>query len=352
VNITQREKLATWHRTDIALTDVYEIMETIGQGHMGEVYKVRRKVENRGLHNKETRERTSSSSHIVDETELTGRGNGSLRSVSNSQSERSNVSTKPSRSNPIFFKSRRERKLLKLKNEQMLQHLQEERRKAQQEEAARPVSVSNVPAASPNGKAVPKSILKNPNDVNPKDLETLARMNKEHNQDGDDDDDDDDVIHNKGEHVGLDYETDVNSIKEKMDTLNNHNTDANPKTIVQHKDSKLLHPHFLPTPHGISDNSVSDDISDVDGIMTNGQEESESEHDSDRLGSGERKNKRWVPKRTIRFQRLYACKTIATEKIKQGQLQELLNEIYMMRKMDHPYIIRLYEVYQVKSKCC
>ena len=61
--------------------------------------------------------------------------------------------------------------------------------------------------------------------------------------------------------------------------------------------------------------------------------------------------KKWVPRRRVFFRRHYACKTIATENIKKEQMEELLNEIYMMRKMDHPYIIRLYEVYQVESKC-
>jgi serine/threonine protein kinase len=75
-----------------------------------------------------------------------------------------------------------------------------------------------------------------------------------------------------------------------------------------------------------------------------------SEHDSDELDKDKDKKSRWVPRRKIRFQRLYACKTIGTDQIKEKELQELLNEIYMMRKMDHPYIIRLYEVYQVKSK--
>ncbi len=65
---------------------------------------------------------------------------------------------------------------------------------------------------------------------------------------------------------------------------------------------------------------------------------------------GKSTTKKWVPRRRVFFRRHYACKTIATEKVKKAQMEELLNEIYMMRKMDHPYIIRLYEVYQVQRE--
>mmetsp|Transcript_5787 Transcript_5787/g.10967 ORF Transcript_5787/g.10967 Transcript_5787/m.10967 type:complete len:814 (+) Transcript_5787:172-2613(+) len=341
VNITQREKLATWHRTDIALTDVYEIMETIGHGHMGEVYKVRRKVENRGLHNKETREKVSSSfQNGGDESERTGRGNNSLRSTNHSERSMASI---PSKSSPLIFKSKREKELLKLKNQKIINQLQEERKKRleeeqeQEQEESESAKRSNYKdLESPN--RTPKSILKNPMDVNPKDLENLARIhNDEQNNGGDDDDDEE----QGGEDVGLDYERD-----EKDDTQSSNQNDGNPRTI-QHKDSNLLHAHFLTK--GNSENSLNGDVSEGEGIVVG--DESGSEHDSDRMvDSNGKKVKRWVPKRTIRFQRLYACKTIATEKVKADQLQELLNEIYMMRKMDHPYIIRLYEVYQVKRK--
>jgi calcium-dependent protein kinase len=340
VNITQREKLATWHRTDIALTDVYEIMETLGHGHMGEVYKVRRKVENRGLHNKETREKASSFVSVLDESEPTGRGyNGSLRGTNHS--EEKSIASHSSKSSPIIFKSRKEKKLLKLKNEETLKYLQQERRKRQEEEVQEQESaaatstrkMSNNEPGSP--KIVPKSILKNPMDVNPKDLENLARI---HHDEQDNEDDGE-----KNEDVGMDYELDEKDDKESL----NHNH-GSPMTI-QHKDSNLLHAHFLTKEQ--SENSLRDDVSEGEGIVVVGDESmSGSEHDSDRMDSKGKKTKKWVPKRTIRFQRLYACKTIATEKVKEGQLQELLNEIYMMRKMDHPYIIRLYEVYQVKRK--
>lgn len=42
---TQRQKLA-WHRENVPVTDVYEILEIVGQGSMGEVTIVQRKVDN------------------------------------------------------------------------------------------------------------------------------------------------------------------------------------------------------------------------------------------------------------------------------------------------------------------
>ena len=68
------------------------------------------------------------------------------------------------------------------------------------------------------------------------------------------------------------------------------------------------------------------------------------------LTSSQRKRRKQQGSRTIRFAREYACKTVSTARVKTGQLVELLNEIYVMRTLDHPYILRLYEVYQVKRK--
>eukprot|EP00957_Ditylum_brightwellii_P057945 4393487-Ditylum_brightwellii.AAC.1 len=38
-----REALSAWHRHDVGVTDVYEVVDLLGEGHMGEVYKVQRK---------------------------------------------------------------------------------------------------------------------------------------------------------------------------------------------------------------------------------------------------------------------------------------------------------------------
>jgi len=48
------------------------------------------------------------------------------------------------------------------------------------------------------------------------------------------------------------------------------------------------------------------------------------------------------------FKRHYACKTVLTSRVKDGRLVEMMNEIYIMRSLDHPYILNLYEIYQMK----
>lgn len=53
-----------------------------------------------------------------------------------------------------------------------------------------------------------------------------------------------------------------------------------------------------------------------------------------------------IPK--VIFKRHYACKMVLISLVKDGQIEEMLNEIYVMRSLDHPYIIKLYEIYQVK----
>jgi serine/threonine protein kinase len=52
------------------------------------------------------------------------------------------------------------------------------------------------------------------------------------------------------------------------------------------------------------------------------------------------------------FQRRFACKQVLIPHVKEGHMQEMINEIYVMRTLDHPYILKLYEVYQVKRTYC
>lgn len=52
----------------------------------------------------------------------------------------------------------------------------------------------------------------------------------------------------------------------------------------------------------------------------------------------------------MHFQRTFAVKTILTSRVNKDQVQEMVNEINIMRKLDHPYILKLYEVYHIKRK--
>ena len=47
--------------------------------------------------------------------------------------------------------------------------------------------------------------------------------------------------------------------------------------------------------------------------------------------------------------RLYAMKTILTNRVTRAMIQEMNNEIAMLRTLDHPNIIQLREVYRQKN---
>eukprot|EP00586_Coscinodiscus_wailesii_P006518 CAMPEP_0172488964 /NCGR_PEP_ID=MMETSP1066-20121228/18693_1 /TAXON_ID=671091 /ORGANISM="Coscinodiscus wailesii, Strain CCMP2513" /LENGTH=617 /DNA_ID=CAMNT_0013256509 /DNA_START=64 /DNA_END=1917 /DNA_ORIENTATION=+ len=49
-------------------------------------------------------------------------------------------------------------------------------------------------------------------------------------------------------------------------------------------------------------------------------------------------------------ERLFACKTVNTTRMKPTELAEFFNEITILRDLDHPNIIQLFEVYKVKRK--
>ena len=55
-DLTEREAASAWYRYGVAVTDVYDVIEVLGRGHMGEVFTVRRKTT--GHHNDFTRERS------------------------------------------------------------------------------------------------------------------------------------------------------------------------------------------------------------------------------------------------------------------------------------------------------
>jgi hypothetical protein len=50
MNLTEREAASAWYRYGVAVTDVYDIIEVLGRGQMGEVFTVRRKTT--GHHNR------------------------------------------------------------------------------------------------------------------------------------------------------------------------------------------------------------------------------------------------------------------------------------------------------------
>jgi hypothetical protein len=61
--LTEREATSAWYRYGVSVTDVYEVVELLGQGHMGETFTVRRKTT--GHHTAHTREQSKGSESDV-----------------------------------------------------------------------------------------------------------------------------------------------------------------------------------------------------------------------------------------------------------------------------------------------
>ena len=302
VSVNQRESLLTWHRTDIALTDVYEIMETLGQGHMGEVYKVRRKQESRGLHNDSTRNKTTAAA------EEESRRHRSKSPLSVRRRKRMEIARKNEETLNLYVKQNSDDKSTKSSGSKI-----------------RPI------LRKPSYGVLPSGCLL---DGSTSGFDMAL-------------DEDEDAASSR---------TDAsNSIRSSgtAEELSLSGLSLTGRESIVEEDLSLSGRGSIADELSISGRgSGLSERSDVSVSRTSGFSiESDDEND---VGEGSRRiyspNKRLIPKRVVRFQRLYACKTVLTTKVKKDQLDELMNEIYIMRQMDHPYIIRLYEVYQIKRK--
>jgi len=243
---TQRENMATWHRVDIPVTDVYDIVEVIGKGRMGEVYKVRRHVEDRGLHNVVTRNKSFG---------LDSSGHNMMRSTSC----------------PSPYLMKKERRL-------------------------------SSPSSA--AKLAPKPILRKASRGNLEKLGTNSQV---------------DITMPDPE-------------PDREDSVRSTGTTGSAPTLGEIFRSTSVSASVRS--FAFDDNS-SDDSNDGGGSTLT--------DNSSKKSTKSRKTR-------LRFQRHYACKTVITGGIKEKQLKKMMHEIYVLRALDHPYIIRLYEVYQVKER--
>lgn len=305
LSATHREALATWLRQNVPVTDVYDIVETLGEGHMGVVYKIKRKVESDGLHNELTRLKShKAEAEGVDNTDA----RSSTHSIDSASSKRFRKDSS--------FKGLKEDILTTTSSP--IPYV----KKSLHDDDVR---VHHVPTAlEENGKL--RGILRN---VSHQSSHTAgsdrSNLVLKHAYHADDDDDDDE-------------EEEDNDKKEEHDIPSQNVTHLERQDSLRLERSRKLITHFnTDIPSEGSDKKEEHH----DEIIVQYETDAEQDH--------MRKHGKWVPTRTIRFQRLYACKTISTGHMQKDQMKELMNEIYMMRKMDHPYIIRLYEVYQEDS---
>lgn len=57
-----------------------------------------------------------------------------------------------------------------------------------------------------------------------------------------------------------------------------------------------------------------------------------------------------VPSSPSKTMRAFACKTVHTTRLRKEDMAEMLNEIDIMRELDHPNILQLFDVYHGKRK--
>eukprot|EP00573_Skeletonema_grethae_P001917 CAMPEP_0201687024 /NCGR_PEP_ID=MMETSP0578-20130828/1247_1 /ASSEMBLY_ACC=CAM_ASM_000663 /TAXON_ID=267565 /ORGANISM="Skeletonema grethea, Strain CCMP 1804" /LENGTH=754 /DNA_ID=CAMNT_0048171141 /DNA_START=203 /DNA_END=2467 /DNA_ORIENTATION=- len=244
--LSEREATATWYRYGVSVTDVYDVVEVLGQGHMGEVFTVRRKAS--GHHSDQTREKVKENDikKILDEE--------------NNKKEKKRISivSTPSKKG-IKAAANKMKKKMGSKKEQLSEE-----------------NDSNL-----------SSFIHD--DVTPR---TIYEPTKE----------------------------------------------ATPRrSIIRNSISspKMLELSAPPSPGS--------DTSNGQYVRANSANSTGS-HDRRPSSAG------LATKKAVHFQRTFAVKTILTSRIQKDQMDELVNEITIMRKLDHPYVLKLYEVYHVKRK--
>lgn len=254
-SVGTRETIAAWHRNGVSVWDVYDSVDALGQGHMGSVYRVRRK--DRSLHNEATRQAASQA----------------LREEEKDVDKTPKIGTI--------------RKTLKPALKPLKRGASKGKAVAVPEPDKEDLPPETKLAQPPKAPVAPKSILKKSHYSNP----TLTELPPE--------DDEDDEL----DEATLQQWREKTGGKERAEQIKGH----------------------------------------VAGILEKDQEGAlkySIKEESDPLSDS--------PK--VLFKKNYACKTVLTSRIKDGRLNEMMNEIYMMRSLDHPYILNLFEIYQTKRK--
>lgn len=260
-NLSEREATSAWYRYGVSVTDVYDVVEVLGQGHMGEVFTVRRKTT--GHH-----------------TDLT--------------------------------------RIKRKENEDDLKLILEKEKESKAKARETTNATRRIGMAS-NRRKSRRSLAGAAHKVN-KVIKSKAR-----GKDGKADGSDGDANSNLATFIDK---------PEGAEEISQHNP---PDTSTA-------------TP--------------LKSIMRDGSESKFANHPSDEVSSHSRgSTSSYVRKfsldssgeivnvsRGVHFQRTFAVKTILTNRVNKDQLQELVNEIMIMRKLDHPFVLKLYEVYHVKRK--
>mmetsp|Transcript_12921 Transcript_12921/g.28099 ORF Transcript_12921/g.28099 Transcript_12921/m.28099 type:complete len:787 (-) Transcript_12921:162-2522(-) len=278
--LSEREASSAWYRYGVSVTDVYDVVEVLGQGHMGEVFTVRRKTT--GHHTDLTREKM----------------------------KESEVDLKLMLKNEEEAKERARRDTKEKKSRVSLSLGSSPGRKSSFGSATSPGRKSSLRGAAHKAKKVIK------NSVSVKGSKGPAILHEDANSD-------------LAPFIGSDSH-DLNEAQREPPKSNSatstplksiikegqfHSSDCLPSSVRSRSDSGSS-----PFPYYVRKSTL------------------ESPTDIEKALKG------------VHFQRTFAVKTILTSRINKDQLQELVNEIMIMRKLDHPYVLKLYEVYHVKRK--
>ena len=288
-NLSEREASSAWYRFGVSVTDVYDVVEVLGQGHMGEVFTVRRKTT--GHHTELTRVHQNESKDDL---------------------------------------------ALMLKDEQEKQ----DRRASSSSPKPKGLSLSAPP--SPGGR--PSSFGGKGKSRKPSVRGAIHKTNKVLKK----------AVKNDKNVPKIDEDADSN-----LAPFIKHDSDE-PDFESQHSPR-----HNDSTPRKSVLRTNAETRFGSSGMLSEKDIETEGEdglsgslpnpNDSG-LSSGSFVRKSTLDgtpteiKKGVHFQRTFAVKTILTSRINKDQLDELVNEIMIMRKLDHPYVLKLYEVYHVKRK--
>lgn len=244
--LTEREAASAWYRYGVSVTDVYDIVEFLGHGHMGETFTVRRKTT--GHHTAHTREQSKGS----------------------------------------------ESDLLRLAKEREEKEVKKMHKKSISDASGKLISPKKLISKAKGVRKVSGGSSKGGKETDQDDNHDLSHFIKT------DEDIAAEVIHEPPKHS-------TQPVKSIMkDTFERKFSSASELTSSTH--------------HTREDSTGS-------SLDTFGRLES-SDSVGSSSGGGSSKSKKGV-----HFQRTFAVKTILTSRVNTGQLQELVNEIMIMRKL-------------------
>ena len=319
--LSERETSSAWYRYGVSVTDVYDVIEILGQGNMGEVFTVRRKVT--GHHTNMTRNKLKESED-------------DLKLMLNKEEERrhSSAAGKSKIVYPV--------KLVKKKSGSGMKE--------------RKNSFSDLKAV---GKTIKSRITKHNNSshVNPEEDSCLAPFIKSEEEEY--------------------YASANNATPRDVSSAGSANTSTPLKSAIKNREESKFTSGDINNDHLGSSVDNGGGADDYYGTPSNTQEEEATTQQPQGLNAINSNPKKHISrskstittkptsstisanigtakskevKQKVHFQRTFAVKTILTSRINKDQLDELVNEIMIMRKLDHPFVLKLYEVYHVKRK--